>query len=88
MAHAESETPWDVECGLGGASNGLRGWTYENREVEPWEGSTPRVLPKGADKDRVARLRCLGNAVVPMCSFWVGMKAVDIIMKEKEDGVI
>ena len=74
--------PRDVERRLGGAAHGFQGWSYIGEEVESWEQDIPRVVPKGHDKHRVARLRCLGNSVVPMWAYWVGVKALGILYRE------
>ena len=72
---------------LGGAAHGIPPWIYQGNEVEPWENGIPRAVPKGTDLHRVNRLRCLGNSVVPMWAYWVGMKVLDIV-KEKNNGTV
>jgi len=44
--------------------------TPESWQDGSWEQGIPRVV-KG-QKQRVARLKCLGNAVVPQCAEWIG----------------
>lgn len=50
------ESRWPTEPGLGGMADGLPRWLDEPADI-------PRIA-KGV-KDRVGRLKCLGNAVVP-----------------------
>jgi site-specific DNA-cytosine methylase len=54
---------------LGGASNGLPEGIYGSWR-DGWEEGTPRIA-KG-QKDRVSRLRALGNAIVPQCATYIG----------------
>ncbi len=68
----------DAESLLGGTPDGVPGWAYSGGEVEAWE-MAPRTIVSGADPNRVQRLRCLGNAVVPRWSYWVGMKVREIL---------
>jgi DNA (cytosine-5)-methyltransferase 1 len=44
--------------------------------VAPWEGDTPRTT---TDKPpyRVARLKALGNSVVPICAEWIGRQLLE-----------
>jgi DNA (cytosine-5)-methyltransferase 1 len=58
------------ESGVGGNANGISGWmdcqrwpAGRGQEQYPWE--PPRVVPKGSAAGRSARLKMLGNAVVP-----------------------
>ena len=68
----------DVKSLVGRTPHGLPAWTYSGREVEPWE-MVPRTIGSDVDPNRVQRLRCLGNAVVPQWSYWVGMKVREIL---------
>lgn len=43
---------------------------------EGWEDGVPRVIV--GQKDRVNRLRCLGNAVLPQCAYFVGRMILDM----------
>jgi len=64
---------------MGRADTGFQGWTYTGEDIEPWEQDVPRIIPTGTLPHRANRLRCLGNAVVPMWSYWVGLKAKQLI---------
>jgi DNA (cytosine-5)-methyltransferase 1 len=64
---------------MGRVGPGFQGWTYTGEDVEPWEQDVPRTIPTGTLPHRANRLRCLGNAVVPMWSYWVGLKAKQLI---------
>lgn len=68
-----------TEPGLGGVVDGLA-----NRVVKPWE-IEPGCLPRVASgvRDRVARLRAIGNGQVPLCAAvaWrlLARRALDVI---------
>lgn len=59
-----------VECGLGRASDGLSSG-LDGPWRDGWEQGTPRIST--GQKDRVSRLKALGNAVVPQCAAYVGL---------------
>ena len=61
---------WQAEPGLGIGSDGLSAG-LDGPRVAPWEQGIPRTV-QGRLPDRVARLRCLGNAVVPQVAEVVG----------------
>jgi DNA-cytosine methyltransferase len=60
-----------IERGLGGMVDGLPDWLDEPRDI-------PRVT-KG-QKDRVSRLKGLGNAVVPQCAMIPLMRIKEILL--------
>lgn len=64
---------------MGRADYGFQGWAYTGEDVEAWEQGVSRVVATGTLPNRVDRLRCLGNAVVPMWAYWVGLKAKQLI---------
>lgn len=67
---------WPTQSGLGGGNDGLPGWmdSVRNGWVSgAWESDIPRIS-EGA-KERVNRLKCLGNAVVPQ-QFYPIFKAI------------
>lgn len=65
------------EPGVGGAAHGLSAWAYRGTDPEEWERGIARTVPPRSVPDRVARLRCLGNAVVPQCAYEVGLRVLD-----------
>ena len=74
---------WPTQSGLGGGNDGLPGWmdSVRNGWVSgAWESDIPRIS-EGA-KERVNRLKCLGNAVVPQ-QFYPIFKAI----REVEKGI-
>lgn len=60
---------WDAESGLGGMADGISRWLDEPVNI-------PRLST--GDKDRVARLKALGNAVVPQQFYPIFKGIVDI----------
>ena len=59
------------ECGLGGMVDGIPNWLDE-------PGDLPRVT--NGQKNRVARLKGLGNAVVPQCAMIPLMRIKEILL--------
>lgn len=66
----------DTEPGLGGMADGVPGWLDEPSDV-------PRVTV--GVKNRIARLKCLGNAVVPQ-QFYPVFAAIAEIERGKSNG--
>lgn len=63
---------WRAESGMGRTANGIPAGSHRYPvEVEPWEGDTPRTVGKGYP-DRPARLRALGNSIVPHIAELIG----------------
>jgi len=69
------------ESRLGRGPHGFRGWAYEGSGlmVQPWENGLARTVEARSVPHRVSRLKCLGNAVVPMWSFWIGIKVREVV---------
>tara|TARA_Y100001973_G_scaffold13151_1_gene18358 strand:+ start:971 stop:2107 length:1137 start_codon:yes stop_codon:yes gene_type:complete len=59
-----------IECGLGGMVNGIPDWLDEPRDI-------PRVTT--GQRNRVSRLKGLGNAVVPLCAVIPLMRLKEIL---------
>ncbi len=65
---------------VGRASHGFQGWSYEGEMIsQSWEHGLARTVEPRSVPHRVARLKCLGNAVVPMWSFWIGIKVKEVV---------
>lgn len=64
---------------MGGASHGLSAWTYRGTDPEAWEQGVARTVAPRTVPDRVARLKCLGNAVVPQCGYEVGLRVLRLL---------
>jgi len=64
---------------LGGTSDGLSSG-LDGPWGEGWEDGVPRVVT--GQKDRVDRLKALGNAIVPQCAQFVGQCLLDSIKAE------
>ncbi|MDD3089962.1 MAG: DNA (cytosine-5-)-methyltransferase [Candidatus Omnitrophica bacterium] len=68
-----------VECGLGRASDGLSSG-LDGPWGKGWEDGTPRIAT--GQKDRVNRLKALGNAICPQVAQFVGWCLLDSIRTE------
>ena len=64
--HTGATEQWTAQCRLGKPTNGIPG-RLDCNWGDGWEDGTPRVTR--GQKDRVARLKALGNAVVPQQIF-------------------
>ncbi len=65
---------------VGRASHGFQGWSYEGEMIsQSWECGLARTVQPRTVPHRVSRLKCLGNAVVPMWSFWIGIKTREVV---------
>ena len=76
---------WAVEPRLGDCHDGLSSWLVGHRErwaAGSWEDGIPRVA--AGVKDRVNKLRALGNAVVPQQCYNI-LKAIALIEEGKVD---
>mgnify|MGYP003633326892 CR=1 FL=1 len=67
-----------VEPGMGGATHGLSAWAYRGTDPEAWERGVARTVEARSVPDRSARLRALGNAVLPQCGHEIGRRVVSI----------
>jgi site-specific DNA-cytosine methylase len=71
---------WPAESRVGGDAHGLPDWMDRHRWPAPpgpqfdWE--PPRTVPARAVKERAARVKALGNAVVPQVVEWIGRRIV------------
>ena len=77
-ANILSEGKWDVESDMGRTSNGVSrrlDGDLTNWWADGWEDGVPRVADGIAN--RVARLKSLGNAVVPQVAEWIGRRIMD-----------
>ena len=62
-----------------GGCRTLAGWKTDWWKIEPSICRILDGLPKGLDKDRKERLRCLGNAVVPQVAEYIGKHVVTFL---------
>jgi DNA (cytosine-5)-methyltransferase 1 len=64
----------EAEPGMGRGSHGLSPWVHPTRRLDAWGPGWEAGIPRVAEgvKDRVGRLRALGNAVVPQVAEHVG----------------
>lgn len=60
-----------TQPGLDRKAHGVPRFLDGIRPVEPWEGNTPRTIPKGAPNRR-RRLKAIGNSVVPQIPELIG----------------
>ena len=63
---------------VGRASHGLLPWAYRGEDPERWERGVSRTVPPRSVPQRPARLRALGNSVVPQCAHEVGLRLLEI----------
>ena len=63
---------------VGGAAHGLSAWAYVGGEPEAWERGVARTVDVRSVPKRSARLKALGNAVVPQCAYEVGRRVVEL----------
>lgn len=88
-AATEGKVGWlcrrQAQSGLGGITDGVPGWVYGGRDPEVWERGVGRVLPSGPAPHRAARLKALGNAVVPACSYEVGLRIRQVLCQCTSD---
>ena len=74
----ESGARRNTVSGVGGVTHGLSPWTYRGTDPEAWEQRVARTVKARSVPDRGARLRALGNAVVPQCAYEVGRRVVEL----------
>jgi len=63
-----------AQSSVGRVADGVSSWLYGNTTPEQWEQDTPRAVPDERARHQSARLKALGNAVVPACSYEVGLR--------------
>lgn len=63
-----------LEPGVVRASHGLSSWLYEGTDPERWEQGIARTVAARSVARRAARLRGLGNAVVPQAAYEIGLR--------------
>jgi len=68
-----------AEPRVGRAPHGLSAWTYRGTDPEAWERGVARTVEPRSVPHRAARLRALGNAVVPQCAFEVGRRIISCL---------
>ena len=74
---------------VGRAHDGLRAWLYRGEDPEAWETDKaghyiPRTVAARTVPNRPARIKALGNGVVPQCACEVGYRLLEI--EEREFG--
>jgi len=81
-------TPRSADAGHNGRGDllaQLRGWSTQaksgDRPWQPWEGETPRTAP--APEVELARLKALGNAVVPQVAEVLGLVVGALVQAEQ-----
>jgi DNA-cytosine methyltransferase len=75
-----------TQSNLGRVADGVSGWLYGNVNPELWEEGIPRTVPDGPARHRVSRLKALGNAVVPACSYEVGLRIREVVCQCTSEG--
>lgn len=71
---------WSAQPGLGGVADGLPGWLDRGMSSPGYWLPEPEGVPRVATgiKDRVNRLKCLGNAVVPQQFYPIFQAIADV----------
>jgi len=82
----ECQSRRKTQSNLGRVADGVSGWLYGNVNPELWEEGIPRTVPDGPARHRVSRLKALGNAVVPACSYEVGLRIREVVCQCTSEG--
>ena len=58
----------------------MDGWLWPaGRGAEPYSWEPPRTIPARSDPQRSAKVRAIGNAVVPQCAALAGARLQELV---------